>query len=93
MNFSTQDLDHLAKLAHLSLTEQEKQAFLPQIDHILGYMSKLSDVAVDRARLDSLLDAEMQLRDDVVSEADLPLLADNAPDWDAAANAFFVPKI
>jgi aspartyl-tRNA(Asn)/glutamyl-tRNA(Gln) amidotransferase subunit C len=93
MNFSIKDLDHLAQLSHLTLSNAEKEAFAPQIDHVLDYMAKLSEVTIDQAVLASVPVPQMQLRDDVVTSTPMPLLADNAPDWDAASHAFFVPKI
>lgn len=93
MKFSTQDLDHLAHLAHLTLSDSEKEAFAPQIEHVLGYMAKLSEVTIDPSVLASIPVPQMQLRDDVVTSAPMPFLAENAPDWDAASHAFFVPKI
>ena len=93
MNFSTQDLDHLANLAHLTLSDSEKVAFASQIDHVLGYMGKLSEVVIPSSVLDAIPLPQMQLREDVVTTSAIPFLAENAPDWDAASNAFFVPKI
>ena len=93
MNFSTQDLDHLANLAHLTLSDSEKVAFASQIDHVLGYMGKLSEVVIAPAVLTATPVPQMQLREDVVTPSAIPFLAENAPDWDAASNAFFVPKI
>jgi aspartyl-tRNA(Asn)/glutamyl-tRNA(Gln) amidotransferase subunit C len=93
MKFSMQDLDHLAQLSHLTLSESEKEAFAPQIDHVLDYMAKLSEVTIDPSVLSAVSPPQMQLREDVVQSEFLPLMAENAPDWDAASHAFFVPKI
>lgn len=38
------DIEHLAKLANLPLTEQEKQKFEKQLQEILSYISKLNEV-------------------------------------------------
>lgn len=38
------DIDHVAKLANLKLTEEEKKTFEPQLTEIVGYISKLEKV-------------------------------------------------
>lgn len=38
------DLDHVAKLARIKLTDQEKTVFLPQLESILQYLDKLNQV-------------------------------------------------
>ena len=38
------DISHVAKLANLSLTNQEKQVFEKQLKNILGHISKLQEV-------------------------------------------------
>ncbi len=40
------DIDYVAKLARLDLSEEEKQTFTAQLGDILGYVDKLSDVDV-----------------------------------------------
>lgn len=41
------DLDYVANLARISLTPQEKDRLSGQLEHILGYFQKLSEVDVD----------------------------------------------
>jgi aspartyl-tRNA(Asn)/glutamyl-tRNA(Gln) amidotransferase subunit C len=36
------DLDHIAKLARIQLTDQEKETYLPQLESILEYLSILN---------------------------------------------------
>ena len=38
------DIDHVAKLANLSLTEEEKKVFKPQLEGIIQFVSKLEEV-------------------------------------------------
>lgn len=38
------DIDHVAKLANLNLTDEEKKTFEPQLEEIVGYISKLEKV-------------------------------------------------
>ena len=42
------DIDYVTKLANLNLTEKEKKTFEPQLEEILGYISKLSEVNTDK---------------------------------------------
>jgi len=36
------NVDHIAKLANISLTNDEKKKFEPQLEAVLGYIEKLS---------------------------------------------------
>jgi len=38
------DIEHLAKLARIQLSDAEKQKFLAEIDPILGYVKQVNDV-------------------------------------------------
>jgi aspartyl-tRNA(Asn)/glutamyl-tRNA(Gln) amidotransferase subunit C len=39
------DIEKLAKLARINLTEEEKGSFLKEIDPILGYVAQLKEVS------------------------------------------------
>lgn len=39
------DIEKLAKLARIKLTEEEKESFLKEIDPILGYVAQLKEVS------------------------------------------------
>jgi aspartyl-tRNA(Asn)/glutamyl-tRNA(Gln) amidotransferase subunit C len=41
MSISRQDVEHVARLARLALTEDEKERFTTQLDSILGYVESL----------------------------------------------------
>ena len=41
------DLEHIAKLARIELTAQEKETFLPQLDSVIGYLDILNQVNTD----------------------------------------------
>lgn len=48
MSFSAQiDINHLAALSRLALTEEEKAKFSAQLGDIVGYIEKLKEVDVD----------------------------------------------
>lgn len=40
------DLDHIAKLARINLTESEKTTFLPQLESVLEYFDILNKVDI-----------------------------------------------
>lgn len=42
------DIDHVAKLANLPLTEEEKKIFQKQLEDILAYVSKLNEVDTEK---------------------------------------------
>lgn len=42
----TMDIKHIAKLAHIQLTEEEKK-LAPQLDAILNYVSQLQKISTD----------------------------------------------
>jgi aspartyl-tRNA(Asn)/glutamyl-tRNA(Gln) amidotransferase subunit C len=39
-----EDIEHLATLARISVSEEEKEAFAGQLDSVLGYVSELNKV-------------------------------------------------
>ncbi len=41
------NIDHIAKLARLELSEDEKAAFTAQLGEVLGHIEKLKEVNVD----------------------------------------------
>lgn len=42
VTISKQDVEHVALLARLELSEEEKEAYTQQLNSILGYMEKLN---------------------------------------------------
>jgi aspartyl-tRNA(Asn)/glutamyl-tRNA(Gln) amidotransferase subunit C len=44
MNITREEIEHIAMLARLSLSEEEKDLFGPQLNGILGYMEKLNEL-------------------------------------------------
>jgi len=47
MDIDNKLLDYLAKLSRLKLSDEEKKFLAPQLQEILGYVEKLSDVNVE----------------------------------------------
>ena len=44
---SPSDLDHIAKLARINLTDSEKTTFLPQLESVIEYFDVLNKVNTD----------------------------------------------
>lgn len=98
MTLSLEEIEHIAALARLRLTDDEKARYRQQLSAVLDYMAKLREV--DTAHIEptaSVLPRRGReytpvLRPDVARPSLAPpeLLA-NAPD--AVANMFRVPPI
>ncbi len=93
MKISRQEVEHVAKLARLELSEQEKEKLTDQLSSILTYVEKLNELDTKGVEPTShVLDIKNVMRDDVAAPS-LPqdrALA-NAPD--KAAGHYKVPKI
>ena len=44
MSLEIKDIEHLAMLSRIQITDEEKQAFLKDFSSILGYVSELSEI-------------------------------------------------
>lgn len=47
MAITKEDVEHVARLARLSLTEEEKERYTAQLGQILGYVEKLGTLNTD----------------------------------------------
>ena len=93
MKISKQEVEHVAKLARLELSEQEKEQLTDQLSNILTYVETLNSIDTKGVEPTShVLDIKNVMRDDVAkpSLTQEQALA-NAPD--KAAGHFKVPKI
>lgn len=93
MSIDRNDIDTIAHLARLDLSETEKQEALASINDILGLIDQMQAVDTRGVRpLAHAFDASQRLREDQVTEADQRdrLLA-LAPS--AAEGLFLVPKV
>lgn len=82
MSIQTKDVEHVAKLARLHLTDEEREMFTEQLNAILQYAEKLNELDTDDiAPTTHVLHLSNVMRDDVVEES-LPLdkVFRNAPD-------------
>jgi aspartyl-tRNA(Asn)/glutamyl-tRNA(Gln) amidotransferase subunit C len=87
------DVEHIARLARLSLSEEEKELFGSQLSRILDYMEKLSELDTkDIEPTSHVLSLNNVMRDDIIGHS--------IPREDAIMNApdhtdkfYRVPKI
>jgi len=87
------DVEHVAKLARLSLTEEEKEKFTKQLGDILNYVEQLNEVNTDNVEpMAHAFPITNVMRDDnAYTEFTREELLANAPEEE---DGFFkVPKI
>jgi aspartyl-tRNA(Asn)/glutamyl-tRNA(Gln) amidotransferase subunit C len=93
MLISDAQVDHVAQLARLALSAEEKQRFTEQLNAILSYMEQLNEVPTEGVEPTAHVLALVNvLRDDTVHQtlhADTALA--NAPE--TAHHFFVVPRI
>lgn len=90
---TVKDVEHVAKLARLDLTEEEKEKFTKQLGDVLKYVEQMNEVDTTGVKpMAHAFDVVNVMRDDeVVYEQTKEELMANAPDEE---NGFFkVPKI
>ena len=93
MKLTRAEVQRVAVLARLRLTDDEEAEFTEQLDHILGYMDKLNQI--DSANVEPFSHASVATNafreDKVTNQPNTDALLANAPDRDATF--FKVPKI
>ena len=93
MSVTIHDVDHIATLARLSFTDDEKRQFTDQLNTILAYIDQLNTLDTSSvAPLTQVVEAENVLRpDDVKPGLTVDASLANAP---ARTEEFFkVPKV
>ncbi len=93
MAVSLEDVDHIASLARLGLTETERIALRAELESIVEYVGKLASVDVSHVQpTSSVVATPAPLRSDrVVNDDQADTLLSNAPDRDRTF--LRVPKI
>lgn len=93
MKISKQEVEHVANLARLELSEQEKEMLTGQLSNILTYMEKLNELDTkDVEPTAHVLDVRNAMRDDTAAPSlDQDRALANAPE--KAAGHYKVPKI
>jgi aspartyl-tRNA(Asn)/glutamyl-tRNA(Gln) amidotransferase subunit C len=93
MSLTIQEVEHIANLARLHLTGEEKQKFSQQLSQILDYIARLQEL--DTSQIPptfSLIPDQSPLREDEVQPGLLiDQLLSNAPQVEA--NQFRVPPV
>lgn len=90
---TVQDVEHVAKLARLELSEEEKEKFTKQLGDVLKYVEQMNEIDTTGVKpMAHAFDVVNVMRDDVVMhEQTKEELMANAPEEE---NGFFrVPKI
>jgi aspartyl-tRNA(Asn)/glutamyl-tRNA(Gln) amidotransferase subunit C len=93
LKLSTQDVEYVAKLARLEVTNQEKEKFTAQLNDILGYIDKLNELDTKGvAPMSHAIAVTNAFREDKVLESlGTEKALANAPD--ARGEFFRVPKV
>jgi aspartyl-tRNA(Asn)/glutamyl-tRNA(Gln) amidotransferase subunit C len=93
MSVTVKDVEHIAKLARLEFTDEEKQKLTHQLNSILVYVEQLNKLDTENVEpLSHVIDLKNVFREDVVRPGLSPEEAlKNAP---AKTEKFFkVPKV
>ncbi|RMH35554.1 MAG: Asp-tRNA(Asn)/Glu-tRNA(Gln) amidotransferase subunit GatC [Nitrospirae bacterium] len=93
MAITQAEVEHMARLARLDLSEQEKALFCEQLSHILSYMDQLRQVPTDGVpHTSTVIEQSNAFRDDIPTPS-LPVQAVIANAPEAVDGFFVVPKI
>ena len=93
-DLSTADVERVAALAHLELTDAEKQLFTRQLAEILHYAEQIQTLDTTGVPATAHVNATQRERDDVPAPS-LPVddALGNAPDAAPEAGLFRVPRV
>ncbi|MCH7663116.1 MAG: Asp-tRNA(Asn)/Glu-tRNA(Gln) amidotransferase subunit GatC [Chloroflexi bacterium] len=93
MALTRDEVEHIAHLARLQLSEDEKERFRKQLSSILEHVAKLQDLDTEHIQpMSSVVVARSRLRVDEVGECLTPeQLLSNAPDVES--KQFRVPLV
>lgn len=97
MRISESDIEKIAQLAHLEITDAERRTFAPQIAEIVTYVEQLNEI--DTSAVEPALggltpegeQTESSRGDEVRASLGQKVALDQAPD--AASGHFRVPKV
>ena len=93
MNISIQEVEHVAKLAKLQLSDEDLATFPGQLDNILGYAAKLDELDTENVQPTThAFSNKNAFREDVVQES-LPREQALANGPHQNGEAFVVPRI
>jgi|TARA_R100001244_G_scaffold96522_6_gene72270 aspartyl-tRNA(Asn)/glutamyl-tRNA(Gln) amidotransferase subunit C len=93
MSIDKETVKKIASLSRIAITEAEADAFVPELNQILGWVEQLGEVDCSKVEpMTAVIPNKLRLRDDVVTDGEIRdrILA-NAP---IAEHGFFaVPKV
>ena len=93
MSIDKETVKKIASLARIAITEAETDAFVPELNQILGWVEQLGEVDCSKVEpMTAVIPNKLRLRKDVVTDGEIrdKILA-NAP---MADHGFFaVPKV
>jgi aspartyl-tRNA(Asn)/glutamyl-tRNA(Gln) amidotransferase subunit C len=91
---SPADVDRIAALARLELTDDERARFATQLSAILAYADEVQQVDTSGVAAPSASAGGSRMRDDVpLPPLDRDLVLSQAPAADRAAGLFKVPRV
>ena len=91
MSLTKEDVQKVARLSSLDMSDEEMDRLAPELNNILGFIEKLGEVDTDNVEpLASPVDGIQPLREDIVNDGAMPdkVLA-NAPE---KQQGFYVVK-
>jgi len=91
---SKKDVEHIAKLSKLKLSEAEKEKYADQLSNIIEYVEQLNEVDTDGVEPTSQVTGLENIhREDEVKESTIKHreIAKNAPDFDG--ESYIVPGV
>ena len=82
MKLSKAEIEHIASLARLGLTEEEKEKYAEQLSSILDYVEKLNKLNTDKIeQIAHITGAEnVMISDEIKNKPDRDNLLKNSPD-------------
>ena len=93
MSIDKETVKKIASLSRIAITEAEADAFVPELNQILGWVEQLGEVDCSKVEpMTAVIPNKLRLRDDIVTDGEIrdKILA-NAP---IADHGFFaVPKV
>lgn len=93
MSITRKEIERIARLAHLALTEDEVESLGAELDSILDHMRELGSVSLDGvAPMEGALETAAPMRDDAAGATPLARpAAEIAPGWQEGF--FVVPRL